>query len=64
MLGHSRRYHPILVEDALGRKYPFPSKYDYGALEVIIRHKFKKVPGLTMSAMAGSNSAKETGGLK
>ena len=32
----------ILIEDALGRKYPFPSKYDYGTLEVIIKHKFRE----------------------
>ncbi|KAI1759347.1 hypothetical protein GGR53DRAFT_150799 [Hypoxylon sp. FL1150] len=36
---------PFLVEDALGRKFPVPSEYDYLLLEAIIKHKFKDGPG-------------------
>jgi len=36
---------PILVEDALGRKFPVPSEYDFGLLDRIIRHKFETGPG-------------------
>jgi hypothetical protein len=38
---------PVLVEDALGRKYPVPSEYDFGLLDLIIRHKFDIGPGST-----------------
>ncbi len=36
---------PVLVEDALGRKFPVPSEYDFGLLDQIIRHKFDVGPG-------------------
>jgi hypothetical protein len=31
---------PLLLEDALGLKFPVPSEYDYGTLEAIIKHRF------------------------
>jgi hypothetical protein len=37
----------VLVEDALGRKFPVPSEYDFGLLDRIIRHKFDSGPGST-----------------
>lgn len=36
---------PVLVEDALGRKFPVPSEYDFTLLDHIIRHKFDVGPG-------------------
>ncbi|XXG93972.1 hypothetical protein Hte_000222 [Hypoxylon texense] len=36
---------PFIVEDALGRKFPVPSEYDYSLLDVIIKHKFQDGPG-------------------
>jgi hypothetical protein len=36
---------PYRVEDALGRVFPVPSEYDYGALESIIRYKFREGAG-------------------
>ncbi|KAK3902573.1 hypothetical protein C8A05DRAFT_33716 [Staphylotrichum tortipilum] len=36
---------PVLVEDALGRKFPVPSEYDFSLLDRIIRHKFDTGPG-------------------
>lgn len=36
---------PIIVEDALGRKFPLPSEYDYSLLDTIIKHKFQDGPG-------------------
>ncbi|KAI1779496.1 hypothetical protein F4818DRAFT_142464 [Hypoxylon cercidicola] len=36
---------PIIVEDALGRKFPVPSEYDYSLLDTIIKHKFQDGPG-------------------
>jgi hypothetical protein len=36
---------PVLVEDALGRKFPVPSEYDFSLLNQIIRHKFDTGPG-------------------
>ena len=38
---------PVLVEDALGRKFPVPSEYDFGLLDRIIRHRFDSGPGST-----------------
>ena len=31
---------PLILEDALGLKFPVPSEYDYGTLEAIIKHRF------------------------
>jgi hypothetical protein len=36
---------PVLVEDALGRKFPVPSEFDFTLLERIIQHKFSEGPG-------------------
>ncbi|KAK1752197.1 hypothetical protein QBC47DRAFT_389988 [Echria macrotheca] len=36
---------PVLVEDALGRKFPVPSEYDFALLDRIIQHKFLEGPG-------------------
>ncbi|KAF2489919.1 hypothetical protein BU16DRAFT_597520 [Lophium mytilinum] len=36
---------PIIVEDALGFKFPVPSEFDYGYLEAIIKHRFLEGPG-------------------
>lgn len=36
---------PIIFEDALGRKFPVPSEYDYSLLSAIIKHKFRDGPG-------------------
>jgi hypothetical protein len=36
---------PVLVEDALGRKFPVPSEYDFTLLDRIIQHKFEEGPG-------------------
>ena len=36
---------PVLVEDALGRKFPVPSEYDFTLLDRIIQHKFETGPG-------------------
>lgn len=36
---------PLLIEDALGRKYPVPSEGDFGMLKAILEHKFKDGPG-------------------
>lgn len=36
---------PLLIEDALGRKFPVPSEYDYGLLESVIKYKFSDGPG-------------------
>ena len=38
---------PVLVEDAIGRKFPVPSEYDFALLDRIIRHKFETGPGST-----------------
>ncbi len=38
---------PVLVEDALGRKFPVPSEYDFALLDRIIQHKFQTGPGST-----------------
>ncbi len=38
---------PVLVEDALGRKFPVPSEYDFTLLQRIIQHKFETGPGST-----------------
>ena len=36
---------PLLVEDALGLKFPMPSEYDFDLLEGIIKHRFQIGPG-------------------
>ncbi|KAI1136976.1 hypothetical protein F5Y05DRAFT_414698 [Hypoxylon sp. FL0543] len=36
---------PLIVEDALGRKFPVPSEYDYPLLDAIIKQKFQDGPG-------------------
>ncbi|KFY91374.1 hypothetical protein V498_05511 [Pseudogymnoascus sp. VKM F-4517 (FW-2822)] len=36
---------PIIVEDALGFKFPVPSEYDYALLNAIIKHRFLEGPG-------------------
>ena len=41
---------PITVEDALGRKFPFPSELDYSALDAIIKQKFQDGPGAVQVA--------------
>ncbi len=30
----------LMIEDALGRKFPVPSEYDYGLLDNIIKYRF------------------------
>ncbi|CAH0022954.1 unnamed protein product [Clonostachys rhizophaga] len=36
---------PLICEDALGRKFPVPSEYDFTMLNVIIRQRFQTGPG-------------------
>lgn len=36
---------PIIVEDALGFKFPVPSEYDFELLNAIIKHRFLEGPG-------------------
>ena len=36
---------PLLIEDALGRKFPVPSEYHFDLLETVIKHKFQTGPG-------------------
>jgi hypothetical protein len=36
---------PLVVEDALGFKFPVPSEYDYELLDTIIKHRFQDGPG-------------------
>lgn len=36
---------PLIVEDALGFKFPVPSEYDFGLLDSIIKHRFSEGPG-------------------
>jgi hypothetical protein len=36
---------PLVVEDALGFKFPVPSEYDYELLDTIIKHRFLDGPG-------------------
>ncbi|TVY48755.1 hypothetical protein LOCC1_G001649 [Lachnellula occidentalis] len=36
---------PLMVEDALGFRFPVPSEYDFGLLNAIIRHRFLEGPG-------------------
>src|SRR5215471_12868984 len=36
---------PLVVEDALGFKFPVPSEYDYGLLENIIQYRFQTGDG-------------------
>ncbi|CZR69291.1 uncharacterized protein PAC_19191 [Phialocephala subalpina] len=44
---------PLIVEDALGRKFPVPSEYDYTLLESIIKYRFFDGPG-SMNVRAGN----------
>ncbi|KAI1410823.1 hypothetical protein F5Y13DRAFT_166896 [Hypoxylon sp. FL1857] len=41
---------PLIVEDALGRKFPVPSEYDYSLLDAIIKHRFQDGPGAVQVA--------------
>lgn len=36
---------PLTIEDALGFKFPVPSKYDYQLLDTIIKYRFLDGPG-------------------
>lgn len=36
---------PLIVEDALGFKFPVPSEYDFELLDTIIKHRFLEGPG-------------------
>jgi hypothetical protein len=36
---------PLIVEDALGFKFPVPSEYDYELLNNIVKHRFTDGPG-------------------
>lgn len=36
---------PLVVEDALGFKFPVPSEYDHDMIDAIIKHRFSKGPG-------------------
>ena len=36
---------PVILEDAIGRKFPVPSEYDFKMLDAIIRLKFDTGPG-------------------
>jgi hypothetical protein len=36
---------PLIVEDALGFKFPVPSEYDFDLLDKIIKHRFVDGPG-------------------
>lgn len=36
---------PLIVEDALGFKFPVPSEYDHDLLDTIIKHRFLEGPG-------------------
>jgi hypothetical protein len=36
---------PLLVEDALGRKLPVPSEYDFDLLNGVLKLRFQKGPG-------------------
>jgi hypothetical protein len=36
---------PLIVEDALGFKFPVPSEYDFELLDTIVKHRFLEGPG-------------------
>lgn len=36
---------PLVIEDALGRKFPVPSEYDFDLLDAVIKHRFNTGPG-------------------
>ena len=36
---------PLVIEDALGFKFPVPSEYDFELLNAIIKHRFIEGPG-------------------
>ncbi|OCL02612.1 hypothetical protein AOQ84DRAFT_422232 [Glonium stellatum] len=44
---------PITAKDALGFRFPVPSKYSHDLLEVIIKHRFLKGPG-SLEVKAGN----------
>jgi len=44
---------PLVVEDALGFKFPVPSEYDYELLNAIIQHRFLEGPG-SLEVKAGN----------
>ena len=49
---------PLVVEDALGFKFPVPSEYDYDMLDNIIKHRFRTGPGSAQVAR-GSYALKQ-----
>lgn len=44
---------PLIVEDALGFKFPVPSEYDYDLLDAVVRRKFIAGPG-SLEVRAGN----------
>ena len=44
---------PLVVEDALGYKFPVPSEYDFDLLDAVIRQKFNTGPG-SLDVRAGN----------
>lgn len=44
---------PLVVEDALGFKFPVPSEYDFGLLNAIVQHRFLDGPG-SLDVKAGN----------
>jgi hypothetical protein len=36
---------PVLVEDALGFRFPVPSEYDFDILDAVVKQRFSKGPG-------------------
>jgi hypothetical protein len=36
---------PLVVEDALGYKFPVPSEYNFDLLDAVVKQKFKTGPG-------------------
>ncbi|KAL1591739.1 hypothetical protein SLS60_011738 [Paraconiothyrium brasiliense] len=44
---------PLVVEDALGYKFPVPSEYDFDLLDAVIKHKFRSGPG-SLDVKAGN----------
>lgn len=39
---------PVLVEDALGRRFPLPSEFSLSDLECLLCNKFREGPGTTL----------------
>lgn len=44
---------PLVVEDALGYKFPVPSEYDFDLLDAVVQHRFKTGPG-SLEIQAGN----------